>query len=474
MDNFDVVVIGAGPGGYVAAIRSAQLGLKTACIEKWVDDNNNSLLGGTCLNAGCIPSKALLQSSDYYDKSRHHFDQHGISFTKINIDIATLMQRKNDVVMQMGQGIKALFKSNGITLYTGTGKLLPDKQVEISSTAGDKVKINANNIILAPGSIPRSHPTVPYTDNLVIDSESALKLDKVPDSIAIIGAGVIGLELGSVWHRLGSKVSIFEPVSGLLLLADPAISRQAKSIFSKQGLDFHFDSNVDSCEFSSKKVNLKYTQKGKAKEQSFDKVLVSIGRIPNTTDLVSTDCALAMTESGQIQVDHHCLTNIAGVYAIGDAVRGPMLAHKSSEEGIMVAEHIVGHTASVDFDHVPYIIYTNPEIAWCGKTETELKAEKTNYKTGSFPFSANGRAHAGGEAQGLVKVLSDVTTDRILGVHMIGPHVSELIQQAVIAMEFKASTEDLALSMFAHPTLSETFHEAVLDVDKQSIHKLKL
>ncbi|MDH5572133.1 MAG: FAD-dependent oxidoreductase, partial [Gammaproteobacteria bacterium] len=297
------------------------------------------------------------------------------------------------------------------------------------------------------------------------------KLVDVPDSIAIIGAGVIGLELGSVWHRLGSKVSIFEPAGGLLLQADPVIARQAKSIFTKQGLSFHFDCQVDSCEFSSGQVKLKYTQKDKTGEEFFDKVLVSIGRRPNTTDLVSSDCKLALTESGQIKVDQYCMTNIPGVYAIGDAVRGPMLAHKSSEEGIMVAEHIAGHAHSLNYDIIPYIIYTRPEIAWCGKTETELKAAKVDYKTGSFPFAANGRAHAGGEAQGVVKVLSDAKTDRILGVHMIGPHVSELIQQAVIAMEFKASSEDLAQSIFAHPTLSESLHEAMLDVHDIAIHK---
>ena len=474
MDNFDVIVIGAGPGGYVAAIRCAQLGLKTACIEKWIDDDHETLLGGTCLNAGCIPSKALLQSSDYYDKSCHNFSQHGIILDHIELNITAMMQRKKDVVNQMGLGIKQLFKSHGITLYAGKGKLLTGKQVEVTLNDGNKVNLNASNIILAPGSIPRPHPTVPYMDNLVIDSEAALTLDKVPNSIAIIGAGVIGLELGSVWHRLGSKVSIFEPTSGLLLQADPSIARQAKSIFSKQGLDFHFDSNVESCEIKSNQVNLKYTQKNEIKQQTFDKVLVSIGRIPNTAKLVSAQCDLALSESGQIQVDQYCLTNIPGVYAIGDAVRGPMLAHKSSEEGIMVAELIAGHHASVDYEHVPYIIYTNPEIAWCGNTEAELKTKKIKYKTGNFPFAANGRAHAGGEAAGLIKVISDSNTDRILGVHMIGPHVSELIQQAVIAMEFKASTEDLALSMFAHPTLSETFHEAILDVDKHSIHKLNL
>lgn len=474
MQTYDVIVIGAGPAGYVAAIRCVQLGLKTACIDDWFNNEGQPSLGGTCLNVGCIPSKALLESSDLYERAKHEFDDHGIKTKGISLDLQKMIKRKEKVVKELTSGIGALFKANGVTLLSGHGKLLKDKQVEVTfKLKGKKEIINAQHIILAPGSLPRAFPNMPYTDDLIVDSTGALAFDTVPESIAIMGAGVIGLELGSVWRRLGAKVSLFEFCKTLLPTADQQIAKQTSQLLQKQGLNFHFDTQVTGYERKKNQVCLSYeNEQGKHKE-SFDKVIVGIGREPNTKNVIAENSGIKIDDRGFIDVDEQCKTNIPGVYAIGDAVRGPMLAHKGSEEGMMVAELIAGQSARVNYETVPFVVYTEPELAWCGKTEQVLKEQGHKYHVGMFPFASNGRARASGQTEGMIKIIADAKTDRILGVHMLGPHVSELIGQAVIAMEFGSNSEDLAMTMFAHPSLSETMHEAALDVKKRAIHKAR-
>lgn len=474
MKTYDVIVIGAGPAGYVAAIRCAQLGLKTACVDNWLNEEGKSSLGGTCLNVGCIPSKALLESSELYEKALSKFDEHGISAKIITLDLKKMIQRKEKVVKDLTGGIAGLFDANGIDLVSADAQLHANKQVELTyNDCKAKETITAQHIILAPGSSPRAIPDIPCDNNIIVDSTGALAFDTVPESIAIIGAGVIGLELGSVWRRLGAKVSLFEFCETILPLADKQIARQASSILKKQGLNFHFGTRITGYKINSKRVSLSFeNSKGKDNE-SFDKVIVAIGREPNVAKLFSGDAGIKLDKKGFIDVDQQCKTNIDGIYAIGDAVRGPMLAHKGSEEGMMVAELISGQSARVNYETIPFVVYTEPELAWCGKTEQELKQDKIKYNIGSFPFAANGRARALAQTDGMIKILADARTDRILGVHMIGPHVSELIAQAVIAMEFGSSSEDLAMTMFAHPSLSEVMHEAALDVDKRAIHKAR-
>lgn len=474
MKKYDVVVIGAGPAGYVAAIRCAQLGLQTACVDNWFNKEGKSSLGGTCLNVGCIPSKALLESSELYEKATHKFKEHGINAKSITLDLKKMMQRKDTVVNDLTSGIAALFEANRITLISGDGKLLKDKQVEVTykNNAGTET-IQAQYIILAPGSLPRALPGMPYTDNLIVDSTGALAFATVPDSIAIIGAGVIGLELGSVWRRLGSKVSLFESCKTLLPAADKQLAQQASNLLKKQGLIFRLGTQLTGHEIKKNLVTLDFEDSDGKHQESFDKVIIAIGRVPNVTNIYSDNIGLAPDEKGFIQVDDQCQTNIKGIYAIGDAVRGPMLAHKGSEEGMMVAELINGQSARVNYETIPYVVYTEPELAWCGKTEQELKDKGIEYRVGSFPFAANGRARAVAETDGMIKILADAQTDRILGVHMIGSHVSELISQAVIAMEFGSSSEDLAMTIFAHPSLSETLHEAALDVANRAVHKAR-
>ncbi len=480
MKNYDVIVIGGGPAGYVAAIRCAQQGLKTACIDSEVNDKGEPSLGGTCLNVGCIPSKALLESSDLFERCQHDTAAHGIKVSKVTLDLATLMQRKQQVVNDLTSGINALFKVNGIDLYTGAGKLLTENKVEVTLTYnatktrnGKKEEITATDIILAPGSVPRAIDSIPYTDDLIVDSTGALAFTEVPKRLAIIGAGIIGLELGSVWRRLGAEVTLFEASKDFLPAVDQTIAKQASKIFSQQGLKFYFTCQIKSTEIKNNKVTINYSQADKEKSETFDKVFVAVGRSPNTKNVFDPTSRLICDEHGFIKVDEQCRTNLAHVYAIGDAVRGPMLAHKGEEEGAMVADLIAGHFARVNYETIPFVVYTEPEIAWCGKTEQQLKIENVEYKTGSFSFASNGRARAMGQTQGLVKTLADAKTDRILGVHMFGPHASELISQAVIAMEFNSSSEDLAMTMFAHPSLSEVFHESAMDVLDRAIHKGK-
>jgi len=468
--KFDVIVIGAGPAGYVAAIRCAQLGLKTACVDKWIH-NDKHCLGGTCLNAGCIPSKALLESSHLYAAAQKNFSEHGVSVSGVKLDLAQMMARKDKVVADLNQGISALFKSHKITTFTGHGRLLKDKKIEVSALDSEMKEIlEAENIILAPGSSPIDIKAAPINGDSIVDSSGALCFTQVPKRLGVIGAGVIGLELGSVWRRLGSEVILLEAQESFLPIADAQISAEAYKQFSKQGLDIRLNARVVHCEVKKSGVMIEYENpQGKQREQ-VDKLIVAVGRRANTDQLFSDDTGLLLDEWGVVHVDEQCRTNLPGVYAIGDAVKGPMLAHKGSEEGVMVAEVIAGQAGRVNYEAIPSVIYTDPEIAWVGSTEDHLKELGREYTVGVFPFAASGRARAAGETGGMVKVLADAKSDRVLGVHMLGSHVSELIAAAGIAMEFSASSEDIAMTMFAHPTLSEALHEAAMAVEGRAIH----
>ena len=477
--EFDVIVIGAGPGGYVAAIRCAQLGLKTACVDEWIDEKGEASPGGTCLNVGCIPSKAMIESSELYEKAQHDMSVHGINIKDVKLDLATLLARKDKVVSELTSGIAALFMANKITFFHGRGVFQGNsdqagKTVEVTLNDGDKQKILAKNIIIATGSSPTELKLAPYNNETIVDSTGALAFDKVPQKLGVIGAGVIALELGSVWRRLGSDVTMFKSRDNFLPTADKQIGPEALKQFKAQGLDFLMGVNITACSVKEKKATLEYEYKGKAEKSEFDKIIVAVGRTPNSAVVLGGDTGVNVSDRGFIEVDKFCQTSADGVYAIGDVVRGPMLAHKASEEGVIVAEIIAGHTVlPIDLDTVPSVIYTAPEIAWVGKTEQELIDAGIKYKSGSFPFNANGRARAINETVGFIKVLSDEITDRVLGVHMIGPQASELIMQAKIAMDFGSSSEDLAMTMFAHPTLSEAFHEAALSVDGKAIHAMQ-
>jgi dihydrolipoamide dehydrogenase len=470
-DKFDVIVIGAGPAGYVAAIRAAQLGLKVACIDAFAGKDGKQALGGTCLNVGCIPSKALLDSSRQFYNLTHNFDAHGISADNAKIDVPTFVARKDKIVKQFTGGVAQLFKDNKVTPFFGKGKLLKGNQVEVTAADGSKQTISAANVILASGSVPIELPFAKFDGKTIVDNAGALDFAAVPKRLAIIGAGVIGLELGSVWKRLGAEVIIIEALPDFLGSADADIAKVAQREFKKQGLDIKLGAKLGKAEVKKDGVHLVYTDKDGEQKLVVDKLLVAVGRRAYTDGLLADDTGVQLDERHRIVVDEHNHTGVDGVWAIGDAVRGPMLAHKGSEEGIAVAEWIAGKAGHVNFDTIPYVIYTEPELAWAGKTEKQLTEEGVPYKTGSFPFAANGRAVAMNEAVGQVKVIAHAETDRILGVHMIGPGVSELIAECVVAMEFKGSAEDLARIVHAHPTLSETVHEAALSVDKRAIHK---
>ena len=469
-ERYDVVVIGGGPAGYIAAIRAAQLGLKTACVEKWLNGKNQPALGGTCLNVGCIPSKALLEASGLYQKAQHEFSHFGIQVDKVKLDLKTMMGHKDKVVSELTGGVPMLFKAHGITWVQGKGKLLANKQVEVTGPDGKKQTIEGANIILAPGSVPVEIKAAPLTKDLIVDSTGALEFGEVPKRLGVIGAGVIGLELGSVWRRLGAEVVLLEAQETFLTFADEQIAREALKQFTNQGLNIKLGARVLSSEAKGGKVKVKYQDKSGEHEETFDKLIVSVGRRPNTEGLFGEESQLLLDQGGFIHVDDQCLTNVPGVYAVGDAVRGPMLAHKGMEEGVMAAELIAGHHAQVNYDAVPSVIYTEPEIAWVGKTEQQLKSLGVRYRAGVFPFAANGRAKAMSAAQGLVKIISDADTDRVLGMHAIGPQCAELVATGVMAMEFQATTEDIILTMFAHPTLSEAVHEAALAVDGRPLH----
>jgi len=470
-DKFDVIVIGAGPAGYVAAIRAAQLGLKTACIDAFTGKDGKQALGGTCLNVGCIPSKALLDSSKQFHNLTHNFAVHGITADNAKIDVATFVGRKDKIVKQFTGGIGQLFKANKVTAFYGTGKLLKGNSVEITANDGSKQTISATNVILASGSVPIELPFAKFDNKFIVDNAGALDFPEVPKRLGVIGAGVIGLELGSVWGRLGADVTILEALPDFLSVADADVAKIAAKEFAKQGLKIKLGAKLTKAEIKGNEVALTYEDKDGAHELTVDKLLVAVGRRAYTAGLLADDTGVKLDERGRIVVDEHNHTGVDGVWAIGDAVRGPMLAHKGSEEGVAVAEWIAGKAGHINFDTIPWVIYTEPEIAWAGKTEKELKDAGIPYKVGTFPFAAIGRAVAMNEAVGQVKMLAHAETDRLLGVHMVGPGVSELIAEAVVTMEFKGSAEDLARIVHAHPTLSEAVHEAALSVDKRAIHK---
>jgi len=469
-DTYDVIVIGAGPAGYHAAIRAAQLGLNTACIDKSLGKDGEPAYGGTCLNWGCIPSKALLDASHKFIDAKEHFGEVGIKVGKVSVDVATMMARKDKVVSQLTGGVAGLFKGNGVTALPGTGRLLAGRQVEYTSHEGETKRLGAAHVILAPGSVPVEIPPAPLTEDLIVDSTGALEFSEVPKRLGVIGAGVIGLELGSVWNRLGSEVVVLEALDTFLPMADERIARDSLKIFKAQGLDIRLGTRVTGAASGKSGVKVTYQDKEGDHDLTVDKLIVAVGRRPYTEGLLAADSGVNLDERGFLYVNDLCATDAPNVYAVGDVVRGPMLAHKGMEEGVMVAERIAGQKPLVNYDCIPSVIYTHPEVAWVGRTEQELKASGEAYNVGSFPFSVSGRALAANDTDGLVKVLADAETDRILGVHVLGPAASELIAQAVIAMEFDACAEDLGLTMFAHPTLSEAVHEAALGVAGHAIH----
>ena len=468
-----MIVIGAGPAGYVAAIRCAQLGMKTACVDDWLDRDGAPALGGTCLNAGCIPSKALLESSEFYARLREAADGHGIVASTVTLDLAAMMARKDRVVHDLTAGIATLFRSNGIDWIPGRARLLPKRKVQITLHGGDQQTLAAGHVILATGSLPVAIEAAPLHEDRIVDSSGALAWTSVPQRLGIIGAGVIGLELGSVWRRLGAEVTLLEAQPVFLAMVDQQLARTALGLFRKQGLDIRLGALVKSTQAGDNGVAIEYQDADGMHALAVDRLVVAVGRTPCTEGLASAEAGLLFDEGGFIHVDEHCATNLPGVYAIGDAVRGPMLAHKGSEEGVAVAERIAGQSTEVHYDRIASVIYTQPEIAWVGKTEEALKQAGVDYRSGVFPFLASGRARAMHETDGMVKVLGDAATDRVLGVHIMGSHASELIGQAVIAMEFDASSEDIARTVFAHPTLSEALHEAALAVDRRALHLLK-
>jgi dihydrolipoamide dehydrogenase len=469
MDNYDVVVIGGGPGGYVAAIRAAQLGFKTACVERWTDNAGKLVLGGTCLNVGCIPSKALLDSSHHFEFIQAHAKEHGID-AKASIDVARMQARKGKIVQGLTQGIGGLLKKNKVTTLNGHGRLASADSVEITAVDGGKTMVGAKHVIIAVGSLPASIPSAVVDEQFIVDSTGALAFGEVPARLGVIGAGVIGLELGSVWRRLGAKVTVLEALPDFLAAADGAVSKEALKILTKQGLDIRLGAKVTGSKVAAGTVEVQFSVGEKSESAVFDRLIVAVGRKPNTTDLGLANAGVRCDARGFIEVDAHCHTGVGNIYAIGDCVRGPMLAHKASEEGVAVAERIAGQQPHIDFNVIPWIIYTWPEIAWAGLTEQQARAAGHGLRAGTFPFMASGRARAMGDADGFVKVIADADSDRVLGVHIIGPNASELIAEAVTVMEFGGSAEDIARTVHGHPTLAEAMHEAALAVDKRAIH----
>ncbi len=470
---FDVVVIGAGPGGYVAAIRAAQLGFNTACIDEWKNDKGGPAPGGTCTNVGCIPSKALLQSSENFENAAHHFGEHGIGVKELSLDLGKMLGRKNVVVKQNNDGILYLFKKNKVTFFHGRGSFVKatDAGYEIAAAGEKPETLLAKHVIVATGSNPRALPGAAFDEENILSNDGALRIAAVPKALGVIGSGVIGLEMGSVWRRLGAKVTVLEALPQFLGALDEQVAKEAHKAFTKQGLMIELGVSISEVKSGKSHVTVAYTDAaGAAKSLSVDKLIVSIGRVANTVGLNPQAIGLRLDERGTIAVDDECRTNVPNVWAVGDVVRGPMLAHKAEEEGVAVAERIAGQHGHVDFNLVPWVIYTSPEIAWVGQTEQQLKAAGRAYKSGSFPFMANGRARALGDTTGFVKMLADAKTDEVLGVHIVGPLASELIAEAVVAMAFKASSEDIARICHAHPSLSESMKEAALAVDKRSLN----
>jgi len=471
--QFDVVVIGGGPGGYIAAIRAAQLGFNVACIDEWKNAAGGPAPGGTCTNVGCIPSKALLQSSEHFEHATHHFADHGISTGPVKMDVAKMVARKDSVVKQNNDGILYLFKKNKVTFFHGRGAFAAaaDGGYQIKVSGAAEEVISGKQVIVATGSNARALPGVEFDEVNVLSNDGALRVGAVPKKLGVIGSGVIGLEMGSVWRRLGAEVVVLEAMPAFLPAADEGVAKEALKVFTKQGLKIELGVKIGEIKNGKKGVSVAYTNaKGEAQELAVDKLIVSIGRVANTIGLNTEAVGLQLDERGAIVVDADCRTNLPGVWAVGDVVRGPMLAHKAEEEGVAVAERIAGQHGHVNFNTIPYVIYTNPEIAWVGKTEQQLKAEGVAYKAGQFPFLANGRARALGDTTGFVKIIADAASDEILGVHIIGPMASELVAEAVMAMEFKASAEDIARICHAHPSLSESTKEAALAVDKRTLN----
>lgn len=471
-NQYDVIVIGGGPGGYVAAIRCAQLGLKTACVEQWINKQQKPALGGTCLNVGCIPSKALLESSERYEEIAHHNADHGISVTGLEVNVPTMIARKDKIVSQLTGGIAQLFQANGITWLQGHGKLLANKQVEVKGHDGAVNTYAANNVIIATGSVPIELPIARWLDTRIVDSTGALDWESTPKRLGVIGAGVIGLEMGSVWRRLGSEVVVIEAMPEFLAAADRDIAKAAQTQFKKQGLDIRLNSKVSKVDVTDAGIVVTYQDAEGEKTLEVDNLIVAVGRKANTAGAIDPASGVQVDERGRVVVDGHCATAVAGIYAIGDCVQGPMLAHKASEEGVAVAERIAGQKPHINYDAIPWVIYTHPEIAWVGKTEQELKAAGVAYNVGTFSFAANGRAKAMDQDNGMIKVVADAKTDRILGVHIVGPMASELIAQGAIAIETESTSEDLARMTFAHPSLSESMHEAMLAVDGRALHAI--
>jgi len=471
MDRFDVVVIGGGPGGYVAAIRCAQLGLLTACVDDWRTQEGKPALGGTCLNVGCIPSKAMLDSSHFYHHTHHGLAAHGIAVKGVQLDIAAMQARKEKIVRTLTGGIEILFLKHKITWLQGQGRLLKKNQVEILHHGGEKMLVEGKNIIIATGSTPTPLPDVPFDGERIVDSSGALAFGEVPKQMAVIGGGVIALELGSVWRRLGAEVTILNRGKTLLGRVEEDLAKEAHRQLSAQGLDIRLGAQLTKLSVNKRQVTVNYQDAEGEQSLKVDRVLVATGRRPRTQGLDAEGAGLALDEQGFVVVDEYCRTNLPAVYAIGDVVRGPMLAHKASEEGVAVAERIAGQSSHVNYETIPWVIYTWPEIAWVGKTSQQLRAGNTDFRVGTFPFAGNGRAHAMGDATGMVKILSDSKTDRILGVHILGPLASELISEAVTVMEFGGAAEDIARTVHAHPSLSEAIHEAALAVAGRALHR---
>jgi dihydrolipoamide dehydrogenase len=471
--QFDVVVIGGGPGGYIAAIRAAQLGFSVACVDAWSNDKGGPALGGTCTNVGCIPSKALLQSSEHFEHAGHAFADHGIKVKGLELDVAQMLARKNTIVKQNNDGIVYLFKKNKVTFFHGLASFVQaaDGLYSIKVAGKTEENISGKHIVIATGSNARPLPGAEFDEDLILSNDGALTIAAVPKRLGVIGAGVIGLEMGSVWRRCGAEVTVLEALPTFLGAVDEQIAKEANKLFVKQGLSINLGVKIGDIVKGKKDVTVNYTDdKGAAQKAVFDKLIISIGRTPNTNGLNAEAVGLQLDERGFIAVDGDCKTNLTNVWAVGDVVRGPMLAHKAEEEGVAVAERIAGQHGHVNFNTIPWVIYTSPEIAWVGRTEQQLKADGVAYKAGTFPFMANGRARALGDTSGMVKFLADATTDEILGVHIVGPMASELISEAVVAMEFRASAEDIARICHAHPSLSEATKEAALAVDKRSLN----
>jgi dihydrolipoamide dehydrogenase len=471
--QFDVVVIGGGPGGYVAAIRAAQLGFQVACIDEWQNAKGGPAPGGTCTNVGCIPSKAMLQSSEHFEHAGHGFAEHGIEVSGLKLNLDKMLGRKDTVVKQNNDGILYLFKKNKIAFFHGRGAFTgaANGKYTISVTGAANETLEATHVVVATGSNARELPGAPFDEKLILSNTGALSIDAVPANLGVIGAGVIGLEMGSVWRRLGSKVTVLEGLPTFLGAVDEQIAKEANKLFTKQGLSINLGCKIGKITPGKKDVTVEYTDAAGAEQKAvFDKLIISIGRVPNTNGLGVETVGLKLDERGFVAVDDDCKTSLPNVWAVGDVVRGPMLAHKAEEEGVAVAERIAGQHGHVNFNTIPWVIYTSPEIAWVGRTEQQLKADGVAYKAGTFPFMANGRARALGDTSGMVKFLADAKTDEILGVHIVGPMASELISEAVVAMEFKASAEDIARICHAHPSLSEATKEAALAVDKRSLN----